>query len=161
MATIPSDADSSRERSFPSLLQTQFNFLQLGDVFRKTDEAVNTQDLVPQRKLAIVNPAQRAIRSQDTEFLVHPALQAEGALHALAVIRVNGLDPIAGVFVERLSLASPKPFVSRAYVNHLSLHGVENPEDIIQVFHKLTKALLGLAESQFRVMAGRNVPEQA
>ncbi len=91
-----------------------------------------------------MNPAERAIRPHDSVFLVVTSerLFGQGGLgHTLAVVRMDGFDPIGGSGVQALARAAPDGFVAGADVKKLGLICVRQPKYLADGLGQLAKTL--------------------
>jgi hypothetical protein len=139
-----------------------FDALAVGDVLGKADDAVNRAGLVAQRESAVTDPALLAVGPNDSILLVVVSLRLLGQRrmdHAVAVFRVDGRQPIAGVDVQLGARPAPDLLVRRADVDHLVLVRRRDPEDLVDRFRDLPESLFALPARGLHPLARADVSQ--
>jgi hypothetical protein len=115
-----------------------------------------------QRQGPVVDPADRAVRPDDPVLDVVAAQVAlEGLDHALAIVRMDGVDERRRVAEERVQRAAPDLLVGAAGVVELAAVRILDPEDGAYVLGDVAEALLGLLEAARHLERLGDVDERA
>jgi len=108
----------------------------LGDVFSNSGDAVNLPGLIINLEASIVDPSDRPVRPHNP-VLVFKRLPLsffrEVSLNTRAVIRVNRLNPVFGVFVQTLNRSPHNGLISAAYIDELVTTQIIQPKDLTNI----------------------------
>src|SRR4029077_17228925 len=146
------DGDEAVQRRFEDRALDAFTpvkllrrLLAIGDVLREAGDPVDLALVAVDRERAGAYPSDHAIGPHDAVFLDVLAarlLGLSGLLHALAILRMDGIDPLARRRIQALAASAPDFRAGRADVEHLVLCRVGKPEHLADVFRHLPEAQL-------------------
>ena len=126
------------------LLQLLLEVTLLRDVGGRADQAIQLAGLVVQVEGAVADPAHRAVGADDAIDLVvlaAPRSGVGGLFDALAIVRVHGVHPHAGVGDQALARAAEDRLEGRADVEERAAR-VGHPEHLLDGLGELAEAIL-------------------
>ena len=116
-----------------------------GNIFGNPGGAYDVPFRIPNREAPVAQPAHAAIRANDAKLLLVGAYgdtPEKGVADPLAVVRVNSVNPLHKVSIERGTAAPHDLLVGGADIHQAVLSRVGDPENVFHGGGKLTEALL-------------------
>ena len=137
---------------FVQLENFVFRELANRDIFSDPGDTIDRAGRVMYRKRPVPNPANSALRTDDSIFLiiesVHLFLQG-GIENFHPVFGVNRIEPGTRRSIQTFAGSAPDFFVPGTDVQHLVLVVIREPENFPDMVRHLAEALLGLAQGAF------------